>query len=263
MLRILFLGDIVGEPGRKAVIQRLPVIKEEKSIDFIIVNGENAAGGRGITPKISIDLLRAGAAVITTGDHIWDQAEILDYIDTEPRLLRPVNYPEGTPGNGAIVLETAKGKVAVVNVQGRTFMQPPLENPFLALDKVLDELDRDCLVRFVDVHAETTSEKIATGRALDGRVTAVVGTHTHVQTADERVFPGGTAFLCDAGMCGPLESILGREIEPIVRRFRNGLPARFPVARGVVGLRGAIVDADETTGRALAIERFAEDVEPG
>lgn len=264
MLRILFLGDIVGEPGRKAVYSRLPEIKKEREIDFIIVNGENAAGGRGITPKISIDLLRAGAAVITTGDHIWDQKEIVDYIDTEPRLLRPINYPEGVPGQGSVVLSTEKGPVGVINAQGRSFIQPPLENPYLAVEKEAARLreEEGAKVIFVDMHAETTSEKIALGRAMDGHVSAVVGTHTHVQTADEQIFPGGTAFLCDAGMCGPLNSILGRAVEPIIERFKKSLPQRFPVADGVVGLRGAIVDVDEETGRSLNIARFSEDYDP-
>jgi len=264
MIRILFLGDIVGEPGRRAVIGRLAGIREERGIDFIIVNGENVAGGRGITPKLSIELLRAGAAVITTGDHIWDQREIVPYIDTEPRLLRPLNYPPGTPGQGSIVLETKKGPVATINAQGRSFMQPPLENPFLALEEEVGRLrEREgARVIFVDFHAETTSEKIAAGRMLDGTVSAVVGTHTHVQTADEMIFPGGTAFLCDAGMCGPVESVLGRRIEPILTRFRSTLPQRFPVADGVVGLRGVLVDIDEESGRATGIERFREDVSP-
>ena len=225
MLRILFLGDIVGEPGRRAVIESLPLLKKEYELDFIIVNGENAAGGRGITPKITIDLLRAGASVVTSGDHIWDQKEILPYIDTEPRLLRPVNYPPGTPGQGWIVLETPKGKIGVISVQGRTFTQPILENPFLAVQAAVEQVRQETPMIFVDVHAETTSEKIAVGRFLDGTVSAVVGTHTHVQTADETIFPGGTAFLCDAGMCGPVESILGREMEPIIYRFVKNLPA--------------------------------------
>ena len=261
MLRIMFLGDVVGEPGRRAVIDLVPVLKKEYELDFVIVNGENAAGGRGITPKITIDLLRAGIAVVTTGDHVWDQKEIFNFIDTEPRLLRPINYPEDTPGQGSVVLETPKGKVGVIDVQGRTFMQPPLENPFRALDAAIAKMREETPVIFVDIHAETTSEKIAVGRFLDGRVSAVVGTHTHVQTADERVFPGGTAFLCDAGMCGPTESILGREIEPIVSRFITNLPATFPVAKGPVSLNGAIIDIDEATGKALGIQRFTRVVE--
>ncbi len=258
MLTILFLGDIVGEPGRSAVIAQLPALKERYAVDFIIVNGENAAAGRGITPRITIDLLRAGVSVITTGDHIWDQKEILAFIDTEPRLLRPINYPIGAPGQGAIVLETVKGKVGVISVQGRTFMQPILENPFAALEEAVAKMREETAVIFVDAHAETTSEKIAFGRFLDGRVSAVVGTHTHVQTADERVFPGGTAFLCDAGMCGPADSILGRAIDPIINRFISNMPAPFPVAKGDVRLCGAIVSVDESTGKAVAITRVNE-----
>ncbi len=264
MLRILFLGDIVGEPGRKAVISQLPTIREHEEIDFVIVNGENAAGGRGITPRIAIDLMRAGVAVITTGDHVWDQQEIVEFLDLEPRVLRPLNYPESTCGGGSIVLETAKGKVGVINAQGRSFIQPPLENPFLAVEKEAKKLrsEEDVQVLFVDFHAETTSEKIAMGRCLDGLVSAVVGTHTHVQTADEQVFPGGTGFLSDAGMCGPLNSVLGRDIEAVVERFRTSTPRRFPVAKGTVGLRGVIVDVDEANGRAISIRRFAEDHDP-
>ena len=256
MFRILFLGDVVGEPGRRAIIDLVPSLKNEYGLDFVIVNGENSAGGRGITPKITIDLLRAGVAVVTTGDHVWDQKEIYNYIDTEPRLLRPINYPPETPGSGSVVLETAKGKVGVIQVQGRTFMQPILENPFHALDAVVTKMREETTIIFVDVHAETTSEKIAIGRFLDGRVSAVVGSHTHVQTSDEQVFPGGTAFLCDGGMCGPTESILGREVEPIVTRFMTCLPMTFPVAKGPVALSGAIIDIDEATGKAISIARF-------
>jgi 2',3'-cyclic-nucleotide 2'-phosphodiesterase len=257
-IRILFLGDVVGEPGRKAVIEQLPLLKQSEMLDFIIVNGENSAGGKGITPKIAIDLLRAGAAVITTGDHVWDQQEIVDYFPTEPRLLRPLNYPEGTPGAGSVVLDTAKGKVAVVQVQGRSFMQPPLENPFLAVEQEVARL-RDLGVRIivVDMHAETTSEKIAMGRMLDGSVSLVVGTHTHVQTADESIFPSGTGYLTDAGMCGPEESVLGRSIESVVWRFKSSMPTRFPVAKGPVRLCGVIVDVDAESGRCLAIRRLS------
>jgi hypothetical protein len=258
MIRILFLGDIVGEPGRAAVINRVPRLRAERDIDFVIANGENAAGGRGITPKIAIDLLRCGIAVITTGDHVWDQKELAPWLPTEPRVLRPANYPAGAPGFSSIVLETAKGKVGVLNMQGRTFMQPILENPFRVANEEVEKLRAETPVIFVDMHCETTSEKIAMGRHLDGRVSAVVGTHTHVQTADERIFPGGTAFLCDSGMCGPDDSILGRSIEPIVGRFLSNMPVNFPIARGPVRLCGAIIDIDEQTGRALAIERFSE-----
>src|ERR1700736_772403 len=262
MLRLLFLGDIIGEPGRKAVIERVPRLKQERGVDFVIVNGENAAAGRGITGRITIDLLRAGVAVITTGDHIWDQKEVVSYIQTEPRLLRPINYPPGTPGRGSIVLETAKGKIGVINVQGRTFMQPNLENPFRMAEEEVRRLRAETHVIFVDVHAETTSEKIALGRFLDGKVSAVAGTHTHVQTADEQIFPGGTAFICDAGMCGPTESVLGREIQPIIQRFYSSMPINFPVARGEVKLHGLMVDIDEESGRAIMVRRIAETYRP-
>jgi 2',3'-cyclic-nucleotide 2'-phosphodiesterase len=258
MLTVLFLGDVVGEPGRNAVIARLPELKEQHGADFIVVNGENAAGGRGITGKITIDLLRAGVSVITTGDHIWDQKDILSFIETEPRLLRPANYPPGAPGSGAIVLETAKGKVGVINVQCRTFMQPILENPFRAMEETVAKVRAETPNVIVDVHGETTSEKIAMGRFLDGRVSAVIGTHTHVQTADEQILPGGTAFLCDAGMCGPVNSILGRAIEPIMNRFVSNMPAPFPVAAGEVRLHGALIQIDEKSGCAARIMRIDE-----
>ena len=258
-IRILFLGDVVGEPGRKAVIEQLPLLKQSEGLDFCIVNGENSAGGKGITPKIAIDLLRAGAAVITTGDHVWDQQEIVDYFPTEPRLLRPLNYPEGTPGAGSVVLETAKGRVGVIQVQGRSFIQPPLENPYLAVEKEAERLRADGVaVIGVDFHAETTSEKIAMGRMLDGKVSLVVGTHTHVQTADENIFPGGTGYLTDAGMCGPEESVLGRSIESVVWRFKSGMPTRFPIAKGPVRLCGVIVEVDSETGTCLAIRRLSK-----
>jgi metallophosphoesterase (TIGR00282 family) len=258
MLTILFLGDVVGEPGRRSVITRLSELKLQHGIDFTIVNGENAAGGRGITGRMTIDFLRAGVSVVTSGDHIWDQKDIFSFINTEPRLLRPVNYPDGAPGSGSIVLETPKGKVGVINVQCRTFMQPILENPFHAVESAVTKVREETTNIVVDVHGETTSEKIALGRFLDGKVSAVIGTHTHVQTADEQIFPGGTAFLCDAGMCGPTESILGRSIWPIMNRFISNMPALFPVAAGAVRLRGALLEIDETTGRALRIMRIDE-----
>ena len=258
MIRILFLGDIVGEPGRSAVMRAVPVFLKERGVDFVIANGENAAGGRGITGRITIDLLRSGVAVITTGDHIWDQRETATYISTEPRLLRPLNYPLGAPGEGSLVLETAKGKVAVVNLQGRTFMQPILDNPFPTAQAEVERLRQETPVIIVDMHAETTSEKIAMGRLLDGKVSAVFGTHTHVQTADERILPGGTAFICDVGMCGPDDSCLGRDFRPIVKRFLDGLPGHFPVAAGQVRLCGAVVDVDEGSGKTIRIARVNE-----
>src|SRR5882724_9880349 len=258
MLTILFLGDIVGEPGRTAVIARLPELKEKHALDFVVVNGENAAGGRGITSKITIDLLRGGVSVVTSGDHIWDQKDIVSFLNLEPRLLRPLNYPEGAPGSGSIVLETTKGKVGVINVQARTFMQPILENPFRAVEAAVTQIRKETPNIIVDVHGETTSEKIAMGRFLDGKVSAVIGTHTHVQTADEQVLPGGTAFLCDAGMCGPVNSILGRTIEPIMNRFVSNMPSSFPVAAGEVRLHGALIEIYDKSGRAARIMRIDE-----
>ncbi len=253
------MGDVVGEPGRKAVIARLAALKEQENIDFIVVNGENAAGGRGITPKISIDLLRAGAAVITTGDHVWDQREIVDYFPTEPRLLRPVNYPKGAPGSGSVVLETPKGKVGVINAQGRVFMNPPLESPLEGVERAVESMREEGVrVIMLDFHAEATSEKIAMGRAMDGKVSLVVGTHTHVQTSDEQIFPGGTAYLTDAGMCGPADSVLGREIASVVWRLRTGMPTRFPVAKGPVRICGVIVGVDEQSGKAMEVNRVSE-----
>src|SRR5882724_11288787 len=258
MLTVLFLGDVVVVPGRNAVIARLPELKEQHGVDFIVVNGENAAGGRGITGKITIDLLRAGVSVITTGDHIWDQKEIFGFIETEPRLLRPINYPAGAPGHGSIVLETAKGKVGVINVQCRTFMLPILENPFHAMETAITKMRTETSVIVVDVHGETTSEKIALARLLDGKVSAVLGTHTHVQTADEQIFPGGTAFLCDAGFTGPHDSVIGREIEPIIKRFMTNMPQKFEVAEGRVLLQGAVVEIDDRSARAIRIERVSQ-----
>ncbi|MDP0489695.1 MAG: TIGR00282 family metallophosphoesterase [Verrucomicrobiota bacterium JB023] len=256
-IRILFLGDVVGEPGREAVYQELPKIRAEEGIDFVIANGENIAGGRGITPRLSIELLRAGIAVVTTGDHVWDQKEILDYFPTEPRLLRPINWPEGTVGAGSVVLETAKGKVGVLNAQGRVFMQPPLEDPFAAAREEVEKMRSEGVkIIFVDFHAEATSEKIAFGHHLDGLVSAVVGTHTHVQTADERILPGGTAVLTDSGMCGPHHSVLGRQVESVMWRFRTGMPTRFPMATWPVELGGMIVEIDPESGQATEVKRL-------
>jgi len=260
LLRILYLGDVVGEPGRRAVRRCLPLLRERLAADFVVVNGENAAGGRGITPKLAIDFLRMGVAVITSGDHIWDQREIADYIATEPRLLRPLNYPAETPGAGSIVLDTAKGPVAVMQVMGRTFMNPPLDNPFTLAAAEADRLRGETPVILLDFHAEATSEKVGMGRWLDGRVSAVLGSHTHVQTADEDILPGGTAVLTDAGMCGPCESIIGSRIEPVLQRFRNGMPTRYGVGGGDALVCGALVEIDPADGRAWRIERVRERV---
>ncbi|MFC5051324.1 TIGR00282 family metallophosphoesterase [Rubritalea spongiae] len=256
-MRILFLGDIVGEPGRKSVLKFLKSIQQEHSIDFTIVNGENSAGGRGITPKIANDLFKEGVDVITTGDHVWDQKELAEHLDTETRILRPLNYPAGAPGHGCIVISTPKGQIAVLNAQGRTFMGQALENPFLLVEEQVQQLHQQGVkMIFLDFHAETTSETIAMSYHLDGKVSAVIGTHTHVQTADERILLNGTAALTDAGMCGPETSVLGRSVESIVYRFKSSLPTRFPVAKGPVRLCGAIVDICEESGKATKIERY-------
>ena len=260
-MRLLFLGDIVGEPGRKAVMNNLSAWKAELKIDFVVANGENAAAGRGITPKIASELVHAGVAVVTTGDHVWDQPELAPWLQTAPRVLRPLNYPEGTPGQGCVTVETEFGPVAVIQVQGRTFIQPPLENPFVAVSSEVDRLRaKGVKMIFLDMHAETTSEKIAMGYFLDGRISGMAGTHTHVQTADAVIHPGGTAYLTDAGMCGPSRSVLGRSIEPIIERFVTSMPRKFPVAKGPVCVCGVAIDIDENSGKALAIELFRRDL---
>ncbi len=264
LFRILFLGDVMGEPGRKAVGELLPKIKKELKVDFAIVNGENSAAGRGITPKLCIGLMRAGAAVVTTGDHVWDQKEILPYLPTEPRLLRPANYPKENPGSGWVILETRKCKVGVINLQGRVFMQPPLENPFVIATELVQEIRKETPVIFLDFHAEATSEKVAMGWHLDGKVSAVVGTHTHIPTADEWILPGGTAYQSDAGMCGPMESVIGSQVEPVLERFHKGMPTRFGVGRGKVRLNGLLVTVEPATGRAVQVERVVRYwTEPG
>jgi metallophosphoesterase (TIGR00282 family) len=257
-VKLLFIGDIVGEPGRRAVQALLPVLRERHGLGFVVANGENAAGGKGITASIAQELFRVGVDVITTGDHAWDQKETAGFIAKEPRLLRPANYPAGVPGAGSIIHTRPDGPtVAVLNLQGRTFM-PPLENPFVLAQLEVPRLRAQTPFVFVDFHGEATSEKIAFGRMLDGQVSAVIGTHTHVQTADDRVLPKGTAYLSDAGFTGPHDSVLGREVEPIIQRFLTGLPQRFDVATGWVRLQGAVVDLDETTGLARGIERISE-----
>ncbi len=256
-MKILFIGDIVGEPGRTAVENLLPKLRAEHSLDFIIANGENSAGGSGITPKMAEEIFSAGVDVITSGDHLWDQKEVMELLRQEPRFVRPLNYPAGTAGSGSVVIQ--KGSlppVAVLNLQGRTFM-PVLENPFQLGRAEVERLRQQVKIIFVDIHAEATSEKIALARMLDGQVSAVIGTHTHVQTADEQIFPGGTAYLTDAGFTGPHESVLGREMEPIIKRFLTNLPQRFEVAKGRALLQGAVVEIDDASGRALRIQRLS------
>lgn len=262
-MKILFIGDIVGQPGRRAVKEIAPRLREQRGIDLIIANGENSAGGSGITPAIAKELFESGVDVITTGDHLWDQKEVTQLLENEPRFLRPLNYPPGTIGNGSTVVRSEKHPpVAVINVQGRTFM-PDLENPFRCIGPEVERLRQFVKIIFVDMHAEATSEKIALARHLDGKVSAVAGTHTHVQTADEQIFPGGTAFLCDAGFTGPHESVIGREIGPVVTRFLTNMPQRFAVADGRILLQGVIVEIDPESGKAAGIWRVSEPLPTG
>jgi metallophosphoesterase (TIGR00282 family) len=257
-VNLLFIGDIVGEPGRRAVRQLLPKLRAEHRVDMVVANGENSAGGSGITVNTANEIFAAGVDIITTGDHLWDQKEVTILLQTESRFLRPLNYPAGVIGRGSTVFHSeGHPPVAVLNLQGRTFM-PPLENPFLCGKTEIELLRNITKIIFVDMHAEATSEKIALARMLDGRVSAVVGTHTHVQTADEQIFPGGTAYLSDAGFTGPHESVLGREIEPIIERFRSNTPQRFDVAKGRVFLQGALIQIDNASGRAQSIRRISE-----
>ena len=264
---MLFIGDIVGEPGRRAVKILLPKLREQHALDFVIANGENSAGGSGITPKIAGELFSAGVDVITSGDHLWDQKEVMELLQNEPRFLRPLNYPANVPGRGSGIFEIKNSKsgiqnpvlIAVLNAQGRTFM-PPLENPFSLAAEEVRRLREKTKIIFVDFHAEATSEKIAFARMLDGQVSAVVGTHMHVQTADEQIFPGGTAYLTDAGFTGPHESVLGREIQPVLTRFRTAMPQRFEVASNDVKLQGAVVEIDNASGKAVKIQRVSENL---
>jgi metallophosphoesterase (TIGR00282 family) len=264
-VKLLFIGDIVGQPGRNAVKTLVPKLREQHALDFVIANGENSAGGSGITPKTAEEIFSAGVDVITTGDHLWDQKEVMELLANEKRFLRPLNYPPGIPGQGSGVFNiqhstfNTQHSIAVLNAQGRTFMSP-LENPFLLAAEEVKRLRQHTKIIFVDFHAEATSEKIAFARMLDGQVSAVVGTHTHVQTADEQIFPGGTAYLTDAGFTGPHESVLGREIEPVLKRFLTGMPQRFEVAKNAVQLHGCVIEIDEATGKALKIQRVSEAV---
>jgi metallophosphoesterase (TIGR00282 family) len=257
MLRILFIGDIVGRPGRDLVRRGLRAIVEHHRIDLVVANVENAAAGFGITREIGDQLLNGGVDVMTSGNHIWDRREAIDYIGAEVRLLRPANFPAGVPGNGSYLARTADGRpVGVVNVMGRVFMTS-IDDPFAVALREVNALRERTRTILVDFHAEATSEKLAMGWHLDGKVTAVIGTHTHVQTADERVLPRGTAYLTDAGMTGPHDSIIGVEVEAALGRFLTGMPAKFETATGNPRLNAAIVEADEKTGRANGIERLS------
>lgn len=262
-MRVLFIGDIVGSPGREIVRDRLADLVSQKRVDLVIANGENSASGFGITPKIVEELLKYGVEVISGGNHSWDRREIMEFMPYEPRLLRPANFPDGNPGSG-MYLGTAKNgvKYAVINLQGRVFL-PAIEDPFRKADELLASLFADVAFVLVDMHAETTSEKIAIGWYLDGRATAVVGTHTHVATADERVLPLGTAYITDVGMTGPHAGVIGMDRTGIIKKFLDGLPARFEVAQGDVQMNAVVIETDDdgprnSAGRlkATSIERL-------
>jgi metallophosphoesterase (TIGR00282 family) len=251
-MRILFIGDIVGSPGRQIVQDRLADIVSQRQIDLVIANGENSASGFGITPRLADELLGMGIEVLTGGNHSWDRKEILEYMPHQPRLLRPGNFPEGVPGTGTYVGVAKNGvKYAVLNLQGRVFLTP-IDDPFRKADAELAKLPADVAFVFVDMHAETTSEKIAMGWYLDGRVTAVVGTHTHVATADERVLPQGTAYITDVGMTGPHAGVIGMDREGIIKKFLDGLPARFEVASGDVQMNCVLIETEDAGERKAA-----------
>lgn len=263
-MKILFVGDIVGKPGREITRKALPLLVAHHGVDLVIANVENAAGGMGVTREVAEAIRDAGVHVMTSGNHIWDKKEALNYIELEPRLLRPANYPSGVPGNGRYIARSATGDaVGVINVMGRVFMNP-LDNPFHVVGQEIAAVRDDANVIVVDFHAEATSEKLAMGWHLDGQVTAVLGTHTHVQTADERVLPQGTAYITDVGMTGPHDSIIGVQTQPALSRFLDGMPSRFDTATGYPRINGVIVTADAATGTAHGIERISlstQDVE--
>jgi 2',3'-cyclic-nucleotide 2'-phosphodiesterase len=257
-VKILFVGDIFGQPGRRMVAEELPKLAKEFGPDLILANGENAAAGFGITPPLVDELLDLGIAVLTSGNHIWDKKEILPYFaeHADGRLLRPANYPDPAPGKGLYFGKTGEGLgFAVLNLQGRVFM-PAIDCPFRTAERLLAQIPPEVKIRIVDIHAEATSEKIALGWFLDGKVTAVLGTHTHVPTADETILPGGTAYVTDLGMTGPYDSVIGIEKEAVIQKFLNQMPARFEVAKKDVRLCGVLIEADTETGRAVAIERI-------
>ena len=256
-MKILFFGDVVGRPGRQALKRRAQALAVEESADLMVANCENSSGGIGVDPGTARELLSAGMHVLTSGNHIWQKREIYDYLESSDRLLRPANFAPGVPGRGWSVFETSKGPVAIVNLIGRVFMAPA-DCPFRTADDVLSRLGDRARVILVDMHAEATSEKVGMGRYLDGRVSAVVGSHTHVQTADEGVLPGGTAYITDTGMCGPFDSVIGMRTDQVLKRFLDQLPVRYDVGSGPPLLQAVAIDVDETTGRARGIRRIRE-----
>jgi len=262
-MNILCIGDIVGKPGRLALEETLPGLKKEFGIDFVVVNAENAAGGAGLTSRIAQELLKASCDVITLGDHVWDQKELEEYLDQTDRVIRPANFPEGTPGKGWCIQKTASGqKVGVINLLGRVFMRYHLECPFRTLERIVAEIHRETPVVIVDMHAEATSEKVALGHFVDGKASVVFGTHTHIQTADEKILPKGAAYITDLGMTGPYDSVIGQNKEDIIKRFLTSMPAKFQVAENDVIVHGIVVQIDNKTGRAQKITRVQKRTVP-
>ncbi len=258
-MNFLFISDIVGDPGRRAVKQHLAALRREYSVSLVVANGENAAGGFGITPKISDELLSMGIDVITTGNHVWDKKEIIEHIDREERLIRPANFPPGVPGNGSVLVEAGGVKVGILNLMGRIFLST-IDCPFRrGREEVRSLKDKGARVVLVDFHAEATSEKVAFAHFMDGNATAVLGTHTHVQTADERILPKGTAYMTDVGMTGPHDSVIGVTADIAIERFLLQTPKRFDTAKGPATLQAVLISADDETGRATRIERISLD----
>lgn len=254
---LLFIGDIIGKPGRQALSRELDRLVDHYSVDLVIANGENAAGGFGLTVEVAKELFKDGVDCLTSGNHIWDKKEQVQQVLADPRIIRPANYPEGAPGSGSAIFTTPGGvKIAVLNLEGRVYMKN-LDCPFKIADREIERLRQETSIIFIDFHAEATSEKSALGWYLDGKVSAIIGTHTHVQTADERLLPQGTAFMTDAGMTGSFDSIIGMDREATIRRFLNQLPAKFEVAKKNIHLNGAVITVDEPSGKALKIERIA------
>lgn len=256
-MRVLFIGDIIGKTGRVALKALLPNLTDKYKTDLVIANGENIAGGFGLTESLVTELFKMGVHIVTTGNHVWDKKDFIHYISKDNRVLRPLNYPPGVPGTGSIVFNSPSGvKVAVLNASGRVFMSYNLDCPFRAVSAELQKIEKETNVIIIDFHAEATSEKVAFGFFADGKVSAVIGSHTHVQTADEKILPGGTAYITDVGMTGPANSVIGIEVNQIIDRFLTNMPTRFEIAQGLAVLSAVVVDINNDTGKATGIQRL-------
>ncbi|HAN86338.1 MAG: TIGR00282 family metallophosphoesterase [Bacillota bacterium] len=259
-MRVVILGDIIGRPGRRHALRWIEELRSRDKVDFVVVNGENAAGGIGLTPNVAKEILGAGVDVITTGNHVWRDREMAGFLPSERRIVRPANYPQGVPGHGWTIVNRDALRLAILNLQGRVFMQP-IDCPFMVADAAVDRIGSDADAIVVDFHAEATSEKQALGLYLDGRVSAVVGTHTHVQTSDARILPNGTGFITDLGMCGPINSVIGMDPETVIPKFITAMPSRFEVGKGPVVISGVMIEVDTSTGKTKDIQRFSEETD--